>query len=159
MSTLYNLTDDYVRVLEMIDEGVDEAVIQDTLESIDEAIEVKADNYSHVIREKEGINEIRRKEIKRIQELINRDDKAIKLMKDSLYEAMKHTGKTKFKTDLNSFWVQKNPPTIEVTSEEHIPEEFFKTERKLQRRDLIKYMKENSIEGVELKQTEGVRIR
>src|SRR5699024_2923529 len=159
MSTLYNLTDDYVRVLEMIDEGVDEAVIQDTLESIDEAIEVKADNYSHVIREKEGINEIRRKEVKRIQELINRDEKAIKLMKESLYEAMKETGKTKSKTDLNSFWIQKSPPTIEVKSEDNIPEKFFKTERKLQRRDLIKYMKENSIEGVELKQTEGVRIR
>ena len=159
MSTLYNLTDDYVRVLEMIDEGVDEAVIQDTLESIDDAIEFKADNYSHVIREKEGINEIRRKEVKRIQELINRDEKAIKLMKESLYEAMKETGKTKFKTDLNSFWIQKSPPTIEVKSEDNIPEKFFKTERKLQRRDLIKYMKENSIEGVELKQTEGVRIR
>lgn len=159
MSTLYNLTDDYVRVLEMIDEGVDEAVIRDTLESIDEAIEVKADSYSHVIREKEGINEIRRKEIKRIQELINRDDKAIKLMKDSLYEAMKHTGKTKFKTDLNSFWIQKNPMSIEIKYEDNIPEEFYKIERKLNRRDLINYVKNNEIDGVELTQSEGVRIR
>ena len=159
MSTLYNLTDDYVRVLEMIDEGVDEAVIRDTLESIDEAIEVKADSYSHVIREKEGINEIRRKEIKRIQELINRDDKAIKLMKDSLYEAMKYTGKTKFKTDLNSFWIQKNPMSIDIKYEDNIPEEFYKIERKLNRRDLINYVKNNEIDGVELTQSEGVRIR
>lgn len=159
MSTLYNLKEDYKRVLELQAEGVDEEVIKDTLESIDDAIEDKADSYSYVIREKKGQNDTIDEEIKRLQALKRSNKRLIELLQENLYEVMKETGKTKFKTALNIFWIQKSPPTIEVKSEDNIPEEFFKTERKLQRRDLIKYMKENSIEGVELKQTEGVRIR
>ena len=159
MSSLYNLKEDYKRVLELQAEGVDEAVIKDTLESIDDAIEDKADSYSYVIREKKGQNDTIDEEIKRLQALKRSNNNLIKLLQENLYETMQETGKTKFKTALNIFWIQKNPPTIEVKSEDNIPEKFFKTERKLQRRELINYVKNNEIDGVELTQSEGVRIR
>ena len=159
MSSLYNLKEDYKRVLELQAEGVDEEVIKDTLESIDDAIEDKADSYSYVIREKKGQNDTIDEEIKRLQALKRSNNNLIKLLQENLYEAMTSTGKTKFKTDLNSFWIQKNPMSIEIKYEDNIPEEFYVTERKLQRRDLINYVKNNEIDGVELTQSEGVRIR
>lgn len=159
MSSLYNLKEDYKRVLELQAEGVDEEVIKDTLESIDDAIEDKADNYSYVIREKKGQNDTIDEEIKRLQALKRSNNNLIKLLQENLYEVMKDTGKTKFKTDLNSFWIQKSPPSIDIKYEDNIPEEFYVTERKLQRRDLINYVKNNEIDGVELTQSEGVRIR
>lgn len=159
MSTLYNLKEDYKRVLELQAEGVDEEVIKDTLESIDDAIEDKADNYSYVIREKKGQNDTIDEEIKRLQALKRSNKRLIELLQENLYETMQETGKTKFKTDLNSFWIQKNPMSIDIKYEDNIPEEFYVTERKLQRRDLINYVKNNEIDGVELTQSEGVRIR
>ena len=159
MSSLYNLKEDYKRVLELQAEGVDEEVIKDTLESIDDAIEDKADSYSYVIREKKGQNDTIDEEIKRLQALKRSNNNLIKLLQENLYEVMKETGKTKFKTALNSFWIQKNPMSIDIKYEDNIPEEFYVTERKLQRRDLINYVKNNEIDGVELTQSEGVRIR
>ena len=159
MSTLYNLKEDYKRVLELQAEGVDEEVIKDTLESIDDAIEDKADSYSYVIREKKGQNDTIDEEIKRLQALKRSNKRLIELLQENLYEVMKDTGKTKFKTDLNSFWIQKSPPSIDIKYEDNIPEDFYVTERKLQRRELINYVKNNEIDGVELTQSEGVRIR
>ena len=159
MSTLYNLKEDYKRVLELQAEGVDEEVIKDTLESIDDAIEDKADSYSYVIREKKGQNDTIDEEIKRLQALKRSNKRLIELLQENLYEVMKDTGKTKFKTDLNSFWIQKNPMSIDIKYEDNIPEEFYVTERKLQRRDLINYVKNNEVDGVEITQSEGVRIR
>ena len=159
MSSLYNLKEDYKRVLELQAEGVDEEVIKDTLESIDDAIEDKADSYSFVIREKKGQNDTIDEEIKRLQALKRSNNNLIKLLQENLYEVMKDTGKTKFKTDLNSFWIQKSPPSIDIKYEDNIPEDFYVTERKLQRRDLINYVKNNEIDGVEITQSEGVRIR
>ena len=159
MSSLYNLKEDYKRVLELQAEGVDEEVIKDTLESIDDAIEDKADSYSYVIREKKGQNDTIDEEIKRLQALKHSNNNLIKLLQENLYETMQETGKTKFKTDLNSFWIQKSPPSIDIKYEDNIPEEFYKIERKLQRRDLINYVKNNEIDGVEITQSESVRIR
>ena len=52
MESLYELTEQYAAVRDMLfDEDVDEQVINDTLESIEGAIEVKADNYAKIIRE------------------------------------------------------------------------------------------------------------
>lgn len=52
MESLYELTEQYLAVRDMLfDEDVDEQVINDTLESIEGAIEVKADNYAKIIRE------------------------------------------------------------------------------------------------------------
>ena len=159
MSSLYNLKEDYKRVLELQAEGVDEEVIKDTLESIDDAIEDKADSYSFVIREKKGQNDTIDEEIKRLQGIKRSNNNLIKLLQENLYEAMTSTGKTKFKTDLNSFWIQKSPPSIDIKYEDNIPEDFYVTERKLQRRDLINYVKNNEIDGVEITQSESVRIR
>ena len=44
---------------------------------------------------------------------------------------MIRTDKRKFKTNLFNFNIQKNPPSLKVTSKEDIPEEFFKIERNL----------------------------
>ena len=52
MESLYELTEQYAAVRDMLfDEDVDEQVINDTLESIEGAIEMKADNYAKIIRE------------------------------------------------------------------------------------------------------------
>ena len=54
MSNLYQLTNDYETVLNMLyDEDADEQMILDTLEAIEGEIEDKADNYAKIIKELE----------------------------------------------------------------------------------------------------------
>lgn len=53
MNTLYELTENYQHVLDLA-EQLDAEVLKDTLDSIDEAIEVKVENTAKVIKELEG---------------------------------------------------------------------------------------------------------
>ena len=47
MATLYELTEEYRQLLEMMeDDSVDPEVLQDTLEGVDGEIEAKADNWA-----------------------------------------------------------------------------------------------------------------
>lgn len=110
MSTLYELTGQYLELLEMLeeDDGTEEQVIRDTLEGIDGELEIKADNYAKIIRE---LSEEAKKfevEKKRLEARQTTLENRVKILKDSLFCAMKETGKTKFKTDLFSFGIQRN---------------------------------------------------
>ena len=71
------------------------------------------------------------------------------------------TGKKKFKTDLFSFGIPKNPPTVSVKDESKIPGYFWKQKApELDRAALKNYLKENgATEYAELVQGESLRIR
>lgn len=159
MTSLYNLSEKYKRVLDLRDDGVDEEVIKDTLELLDDEIENKADNYAYIIRETKGQIETIDNEIKRLQELKRSRTNFIKYLQENLFESMERTGKTKFKTSLNSFWIQANPLRLEIESEDNIPTEFFEFKRQVNKKELLEYAKENEIDGVSIKQTKGVRMR
>lgn len=109
MSSLYNLRTDYDHVLNMLyDEDFDEQTVIDTLDSIEDAIEDKAEAYGFIIRSVDGdIERIKGEEqrlAKRRKTLENRKN----AMKDNLYLAMKTVGLDKIKTPLFSFNIQKN---------------------------------------------------
>ena len=53
MSTLYEITGDYLRLLEMLEEeeNIDLQAFADTLEGIEGEFEMKADGYARVLKE------------------------------------------------------------------------------------------------------------
>ena len=127
MSTLYELTEDYLQLLTMLEEVEDEDVVKDTLEGIEGEIEIKADNYAKIIRTIEGNIDSIDSEIKRLQARKKVMENNIGRLKDSLQNAMIATGKTKFKTELFSFGIQKNggkAPVIWNVPAEELPDEF-----------------------------------
>lgn len=67
MQTLYEIAQDYLKLLEMAEE-VDEEVFKDTLEGIEGELEIKADGYAKVIAELENRAEGLDKESKRLAE-------------------------------------------------------------------------------------------
>ena len=164
MSSLFNLTSDYLKVKRMEEEGADPELIRDTLESIDSDIEVKADNYVGLIKQLEAEIEAVKKEEMRLSELKRSKSNLINHLKTNLQEMMEATGKERFKTDLHSFYIQNNPMSLEITDESNIPMQFVEevTERKINKKELLKYLKSEdveAIEGVVIKQTKGVRFR
>ena len=132
MSTLYELTGQYLELLEMLenDDGTEEQVIRDTLEGIDGELEIKADNYAKIIRELSEEAKKFEAEKKRLEARQTTLENRVKLLKDNLFFAMKETGKTKFKTDLFSFGIQKNGGVqpMELIPDIPIPEEYCRME-------------------------------
>lgn len=161
MSTLYELTDEYLQLLEMIEQGdVDEELLNDTLEGIGGEIEVKADGYAKVILELTGDLDKLGKEISRLQAKKQAIDNSIKGMKKSLEEAMRTTGKVKFKTDLFSFGIQKNPASLHIDDPSAIPAEYLiPQEPKVDNAAIKKMLKEIAVPWAHLEQTESLRIR
>lgn len=160
--TLYQLTDNFRQVLEMAqDPSIDAQAIADTLEGIGGEIEDKADGYAKVIKELEADSDKLTAEITRLTDRQKALKNNIKRMKESLTVAMQATGKIKFKTDLFSFNVQKNPPTLVIDDEDKIPKEYYiPQEPKLDTTVIKELLKSGTELGfAHLEQGEGVRIR
>lgn len=127
MSNLYQLTNDYETVLNMLyDEDADEQMILDTLEAIEGEIEDKANNYAKIIKELEAKQNARKEEAKRLTESAKVFENRVKALKSNLFNSMKKTGKTKFETDLFSFNIAKNGGKQTLTIDGEVPEEYTK---------------------------------
>ena len=160
--TLYEMTDNYKAVLEMAQNpDIDEQAIKDTLETIQGDIKEKADGYAKVIKELDGETDKLTAEIKRLTDRKNTIQNNIAYMKQSLKEAMTATGNLKFRTDLFSFYIQKNPPALIVDNEETIPSEYLiPQEPKIDKKAIIDFLKNgNKVPYAHIEQSEGVRIR
>ena len=124
---LYDLTDEFLQLQQMLeDPDMDTQVINDTLEAVEGEIEVKADGYAKIIRNMEGTIAAIKAEQEKLANKKSLLESSIKRLKDNLQAAMVAIGKTKFKTDLFSFGIQKNggalPVIVDVPTEQ-LPDE------------------------------------
>lgn len=153
---LYELTGAFNQVADMLEYDSENAAIIDTLESIDLAIEEKADGYAKLIRNQEASSKAFDEEIKRMKERKQAVDNNVKRMKLSLQNAMVEIGKTKFKTDLFSFNIQKNQPSVEIIDESLVPDEYKKIKIEF---DKSAIKKAENVPGIKIKQSASLRIR
>lgn len=165
MATLYELTEEYQRLLDMAeDPECDLEVFKDTLEGLDYEIEEKADGYAKVMQELKNRVAFLDSEIDRLTDRKKCIAENIDTMKRSLENAMNITGKRKFKTDLFSFNIQKNPASVVMDEQyiENIPEEYLiEQEPKINRAKIKEDIKAGKdLEGIaHLEQSEGLRIK
>ena len=123
MPSMYELTADYMKLLQMAyDLDIDPQAIADTLESLDDEIEVKAENTVIIMKELESEAAKLKAEEQRLNARRKAYETNIANMKQRLFDAMKLTGKLKFKTTLFSFSIVNNggklPVIVEVPCEE-----------------------------------------
>ena len=155
MATLYQLTDDYLTLLEMAeDPDIDEQAL----------LEDKAEGYAKVIRTLEGDAAACDAESKRLRNKKQAIENNIRRMKQALQITMEVTGKTKFKTALFSFNIQKNPAAVVMDEQyiENIPERFLiPQDPQIDKKAIKEALKAGEdLEGIaHLEQTESLRIR
>ncbi len=156
---LYELSTNYLQIQEMIMEGAEG--LEDTLESLNDAIEEKAVGYAKVIKNIEGQVLAIKEEEKRLAERRRSLESNIKRLKENLELSMLDTGKKKIKTNLFTFNIQKNPPSVKILDEEAIPSDYLvKQKPKIDKKAIINDLKNGvEVEGVEIKQDESLRIR
>lgn len=137
MPSIFELRSNYNEVLQMLydDEFIANfggyEVIIDTLDSIEDAFEDKADGYAMIIKTIEADVEAIKVEEARLHARRKRLEDRKDWMKKNLSESMKDMGKTKFKTARFSFGIQKNggkrPLVLDVDPSE-LPDEFIRVE-------------------------------
>lgn len=154
---LYELTEIYLNLKDM---DIEEGDLNSALENIDDEIETKADNIAKILRDFDGDIEALKSEEERLAKKRKAIENRQKHLKEYLQNAMLVLDKRKFKTDLFSFNIQKNAPSLKILDESKIPEDYYKIERKLNKNDLKEAVKNGLFEdAAELVQTESLRIR
>lgn len=158
---LFDLTENYVKFFaefENADEITDE--MQEMANNLNVEIEEKCDNYAKMIKNLEADVEAFKNQEKKFNEKRKSAENKVKWLKQNLQASMELQNRKKVKTDLFSFNIQKNAPSLEIKDEKNIDDSYYVIERKLNKRELLNDIKEGLIvDGVELKQSESLRIR
>ena len=129
MAKLFELTKDFLEAKEILyDEEKDTETVLNTLDCIDCMIEEKADGYAKILQYIYGDISTVDNEIKRLTKIKKMLENRSKDLKEHLKQCMEVTGKTKFKTALYSFSIQKNgsvnPLKIDADVKD-IPQEYL----------------------------------
>lgn len=127
MLSLYEMSQEWENVFEMLlDPDVPEEAIFDTIEMIEADMDTKADGYAKIIKSMDGDTAQIDAEIKRLQNRKASISNRQKALKQRLYDTMKATGRTKFKTPLFSFAIQQNGGARPVDLTDVVPDEWLK---------------------------------
>ena len=158
---LYELTQNYMNLQALLeDETISQDLIEAAMKEVGEDIEEKAQNYAVIMKNLEAEADALEKEEKRLaarkSSLRNRN----KILKDNLENSMKAIGKTKFKTNLFSFNISKNPSSVNIYDENLIPDQYIVYTKSVAKKAMLDDIKQGVIiPGVSLKQTESLKIR
>lgn len=171
MATIYELTEMMLQLMNLLyDEEVDEDELLKACESVEMEIEDKADGYAKVLKNMDADIKGLQAEERRLKERRQSLERRKVYLSHNLEQSMKAIGKTRFKTDLFSFSIAKNPAKAEVKDERA----FIEWCEKNGRDDLLRFkapeinktalkdaiLKDGEvIDGAEIVQTEGLRIR
>lgn len=135
--TLYELTADMMELQAMLEEDMDDEVLQDTLEGVQGAYEMKMGGYAAVIKNLEAEAEAFKKEEQRMKEKRQAIENNVARMKRHMHNSMAAAGLRRVDTDLFRISIQKNggkaPYIPTFTDAEDLPEELLKHEPDLQK--------------------------
>jgi len=124
MPSLYELTNNYRQLVEFGEE-MDAEMFGDTLSSITDAIELKAENIAYVIRNLEADAAVIKEEEQRLAERRKAAENRVKGLKTYLLEQLESAGMKSVKTPLITVSVANNAPSVVVSDESTLPEQYL----------------------------------
>ena len=165
MSNLYELSYDYRRAAEFLDQAEDETELKYALDLITElevALESKVENTAKLIKSFEAEADKFKAEAKRLNDKSTSYANKAKSLKDWIHDSFYQNGIDRIKGDLFTVALQNNPVSLDIESVDKIPKEYLiEQEPRVDKRALLKDIKDHGVyvEGVGLKQDKHVRIR
>ena len=156
---LYTLTEKYQQLVD-ISEDLDEETLKDTLDSINEAIEVKVENTAAFIKQIEANANMLKDEEKRLTERRKKQENNAKNMKVYLQDQLEKVGKLKIVGNRFTVAIQNNPASVVVTDEKKLSKYFIEQPPQLNKTILKQDLKNGlEVDGAELQSTRSIRIR
>jgi hypothetical protein len=162
---LYELSERYRALQEMVyDPEIDEETLKDTMEGLWGEIEEKADGYARIIFGMKADIEVLKKEEERLRLRRKSLENRSELLRGNLEANMRYIERTKFKTALFSFNIQKNgglQPLVIDGSIEDIPGKYLIAQDPIPDNKAIReLLKDRPVEWAHLEpQGESLRIR
>jgi len=158
---LFELTEQYQKLLSMVDDECDIQAIQDTLEGIEGMIADKAESIAKLMKSIEADE----RAIKAEEDRLKARREALKNRRESIKEYLQNqlisAGIDKLKGTMFTISIQNNPPSVQIAEGAKVPEKYLiPQEAKVDKRALLDDLKAGAVyEGIEMIQTRGVRIR
>lgn len=166
MKNLYDLTSDYIQLYEMLEAGAetpeDEEAILTAIEETGANLADKADAYARMIKNLTAEAEAYEAEEKRLSAHKKACKNGVERLKANMLLTMQTLGADKLKTSIGTWSVQKNPFSCEVLDASKVPARFLTyQEPTVDKKAILAAFKETGevFDGVDIRQTEGVRFR
>lgn len=158
---LYKLTENYNNLLELLeDETIPQNLIENSLKDVKGEIEDKAENIAKIVKTLDAEAKALKEEEKRLSDRRKSLENRSKGLKTYLQTSLETVGLKQVKTGLFTVAIQKNAPSVNIVDEKKIPDNYFVTTKEVSKDLIKKDLKDGKvIEGVELKQSESLRIR
>jgi len=142
MASLYELTDQYRDLAELVDDDdIDYEEFCEAIAQLEDDIESKVANYCKLIRNLQGEADVLKAEADRLTARKRSREHAVQQLKDALGVALDAQGKAKIKTP--EFTVSFRTSTrLEITDVAKVPQEYFKprTEDDVRKADIKKQL-------------------
>ena len=128
MTSLYELSGQYLALAELADDpNMPPEALQDSLEGLEGAIEVKAQALLQVVAGMEGDTGAIDAEIKRLQERKRVIENRANRLRQYLFDNMQATGISKISCPLFAITLAKGRPVVVIDDADQIPEQYIKT--------------------------------
>lgn len=163
MANLYELEQNFKNLIDILENSEDEAlneVIAKSLGELEEDITKKAENIVKYTKNIKAEALALKEEAKRLSEKQRILENRATRLEEYLFSTMKFAGKEKIKAGIFDISIKRNPAAIKITSEELIPETYFKITKTIDK-SLLKISLKNGINipGAELEQKESLKIK
>ena len=160
MSTIYEITDDVLALMQMMEEDPENEVIKDTLEALSGELDIKAEGYCKAIAEYKAREAALDAAITDLTQKKQSVTGNIDRLKKALFDAMKATGKEKIKGILFYLYIKNNAESLDQVPEK-LPEKYVvQQEPKIDRRQLLADVKSGiKVKGVTTKKTQSLIIK
>jgi hypothetical protein len=160
---LYELTDSFKKIFDMIDENEPDEALKMALAEIGGAIEVKADGMAKLIKSLDYDVDIYKAEEKRLADRRRAIENKRNWFKNYLKEQMEKVGKDKIKLPTITLALQSSPPAVNITDNTAIPAKYITIIPELHipdKKAILEALKAGQdVPGTEMTQGKHLRIR
>ncbi|ECB9670676.1 siphovirus Gp157 family protein [Listeria monocytogenes] len=156
---LYELTDNYLRLQELLEENKTEAVM-DTLDAITDGFHDKAENIAKIIKSLAADAEMAGTEAKRLLKRKQALENNVQKLKTYLQTEMERMEIRKINSTLFTIQIQKNPVSVEIVDDSFLQAFFLLQEPKIDKKRIAEILKSGEeVKGARLVESESIRIR
>jgi hypothetical protein len=161
-TTLYQLSADYVRILDLLEDPQTDTVaaLEQELDAIGGLITHKAEAIGGLIKQCEGMAQMRKAEADRMRDLAAADQRNADRLRAYVLRHMQELGTERIDTARFRLSLRTNPPSVRVLEETQVPDEYIRTvtTTSVDKAAILAHLKDTGVvvPGVEI--TRGVRL-
>jgi hypothetical protein len=159
---LYDLSEQYNVLAEMLEVDTDNETLESMLNGINDVFDRKAENIIKLMQSKISEHTAIDAEAKRLKQRADKLAKEIDWLESYVENEMLRTGKDKVKSSIFNITLGLCPPSVNVLNESEIPAEYFNTKQvtTLDKRNVLEILKSGTvIPGCEISQRKTIRIK